>query len=196
MFSGPQESHRTNRRSSDPWAPSFRPRSHSLNSADARRLHHRTVKFLICDSEDEDGYIEDNECSSTEDAPHTTKSREWPRSAAPKASLSKLKDMYRGPSPHHCKPDSHVSIRGHRGNLSSLQDGRQPLRVLEQRPQQASPLPHAQKNGKKRQRPLVSVGRKYSQNTPPASASPSNLQKQRPSSAGPVFKNCRQKVFF
>lgn len=198
MFSSPQESHRTNRRSSDLWAPSFRPRSHSLNSADARSLRHRTVKFLISDSdsEDEDGYFEDNECSSTEDAPHITKSRERPRSAAPKDPLSRVKDMYRGPSPHHCKPDSPVSLRGHRGNLSSPQDCRQPLRALEQRRQQASPLPHGQKNGKKRQRPPVSVGRKYSQNTPPAGPSPSNLHKPRPSSAGPVVKNHRQKVFF
>lgn len=195
MFSSPQESHRTNRRSSDLWTPSFRPRSHSLNSADGRWLHHRTVKFLISDSEDEDGYFEDNECSSTEDAPHTMKSRERPRNAATKDPLSRVKDMYCG-SPNHCKPDSPMSLRGHRGHFSSRQDYRQPLRALEQRPQQASPLPHWQKNGKKRQRPPVSVGRKYSQNTPPAGPPPSNLQKQRPSSAGPVVKNHRQKVFF
>ncbi|XP_026221070.1 ubiquitin-associated protein 1-like [Anabas testudineus] len=192
MFSSPQENHRTNRRSTDLWALSFRPRSHSLNSADTRWLPHRTVKFLISDSEDEDGYYDDNECSSTEDAPHTIKSRERPRSAAPKDPLSRVKDMHRGPSPHHCKPDSPASLRRHR---SSLQDFRQPLRALEQqRSQQASPLPQGQKNGKKRQRPLVSVGRKYSQSTPSAGPSPSSLQKQRPSSAGPVVKNCRQKA--
>lgn len=197
MFRSPQESHRPSSRSSDLWAPSLRPRSHSLNSADARWLHHRTVKFLISDSEDEDGYYEDNECSSTEDALDTIKSRERPQSAAPRVPLSRVKDMHRGPSPHHCKPDSPASLRGHRGHVSSLRDCRQPLRALEQhRSQQANSLPHGQKNGKKRQRPLASVGRKYFQNTLPASPSPSRVQQQRPSSAGPVVKNRRQKVIF
>ncbi|KAI3370676.1 hypothetical protein L3Q82_007238 [Scortum barcoo] len=193
MFMSPQESRRTNRRKADTWAaPSPRPRSHSLNSADPRWLHHRTVKFLISESEDEDGYFEDNEGSSTEDAPHPVKSRERPRSAAPRDPVSRVKDMHLGPS---TKPDSPQSRRGHKGALSSLQDCRPPLRALEQhRPQQASsPTLHGQKNGKKRQRSLGCLGRKYSQNTPPAGPSPCRLQQQRPSSAGPVVKNCKQK---
>ncbi|XP_051236682.1 ubiquitin-associated protein 1-like isoform X2 [Dicentrarchus labrax] len=215
LFSSPQESRRAGRRNSDPWASSPRPRSHSLNSADIRCLHHRTVKFLVSDSEDEDGYNEDNE-SSTEDAPHRTKSRERPWSAAPKDPgprvkdpgprvkdpvsrvkdpVSRVKDMHHGPSTQHCKPDSPQSLRGHRWSLSSLQDCRHPLRVLEQhRPQQASPLLLGQKNGKKRQRTLGPGGRKFSQNTPPAAPSPCRLQQQRPSSAGPVVKNGRQKA--
>lgn len=193
MFSSPQESRRTNRRSSDTWTPSPRPRSYSLNSADIRWPHHRTVKFLISDSEDEDGYNEDNEGSSTEDACHPIKSRERPRSAAPRDPLARVKDMHLGPSTHPCKPDSPLSLRAHRG--SSLKDCRQPLQALEQhRSQQASPVPQGQKNSKKRQRSLGSVGRKYSQNTPPARPSPCRLQTQRPSSAGPVVKNRRQKV--
>ncbi len=198
MFSSPQESRRTNRRNSDTWAASSpRPRSHSLNSADSRWLHQRTVKFLISDSEDEDGYFEDNEGSSTEDAPRPIKSRERPRSAAPRDPVSRVKEMHLGPPTHRCKPDSPQILRGHRGSLSSLQDCRPPLRALEQhRPQQASPLPHGQKNGKKRQRSLGSVARKYIQNTPPAGPSPCRLQQQRPSSAGPVVKNRRQKVIF
>ncbi|KAK2917736.1 hypothetical protein Q8A73_004482 [Channa argus] len=195
MFSSPQESHRANRRSSHLWAPSLRPRSHSLNSADARLLHHRTVKLLVSDTEDEDGYYEDNEGSSTEDAPRPVKSRERPRSTAPKDPLSRVKDMHHGPSYLHCKADSPVTLRDHRGTLSSHQDCRPPLRVLEQqRSQQASPLSHGQKNSKKRQRPLACVGRKYHQNIPPAGLSPPRLQqqRQRPSSAGPVVKNRRQ----
>ncbi|XP_037624141.1 ubiquitin-associated protein 1-like [Sebastes umbrosus] len=188
MFSSPQKkSHRSNRRSSDPWALSPRPRSHSLNS-----VNHRTVKFHISDSEDEDGYHEDNEAeaSSTEDARRSIKSRERPRSAAPKDLLSRVKDQHFGPS----KPPSPQSLRSHRGSLPSLQDCRQPLRALEQhRPQPTSPLHHGQKNSKKRQRTLGPVGRKISQNTLPA-PSPPRLQKQRPSSAGPVVKNSRQKA--
>lgn len=195
MFSSPQVSRRVSRRGSDPWAPNPRPRSHSLNSADTRWLHHRTVKFLISDSEDEDGDCEDNEGTSTEDARHLFKIRERPRSAAPRDQLSRVKDMHRGPSTHHCKPDLPQSLRGHRGSLTSLQDCRQPLRALEQhRSQQASPLPPVQKTCKKRQRPLPSVGRKFSQNTPPTGPSSCRLQQQRPSSAGPVVKNRRQKV--
>ncbi|KAK2842392.1 hypothetical protein Q5P01_012592 [Channa striata] len=195
MFSSPQESHRANRRSSDLWAPSLRPRSHSLNSADARWLHHRTVKFLVSDTEDEDGYYEDNEGSSTDDAPHPIKSRERPRTTAPKDLLSRVKDMHRGPSSLHCKPDSPVSLRDHRGTLSSRPDCRQPLQVLQQqRSQQASPLSHGQKNSKKRHRPLACGGRKHPQNQPPPDLQPSTLhqQRQRPSSAGPVVKNRRQ----
>ncbi|XP_056243114.1 ubiquitin-associated protein 1-like [Seriola aureovittata] len=193
MYSSPQVSRRASLRSSDPWAPSPRPRSHSLNSADARCLQHRTVKFLVSDSEDEDGYFEDNEGSSTEDARHPVKSRDRPRSTAPKDPISRFKDIHLGPSTHHCKPDSPQSLRGHRS--PSLQDCKKPLRALEQhRSQHASPLPHGQKNGKKRQRPLGSVGRKYSINTPPAGPSPSRLQQQRPSSAGPVVRNRRQKA--
>ncbi|KAM7396851.1 hypothetical protein PAMP_019859 [Pampus punctatissimus] len=194
MFSSPRVSHRVTRRGSDPWAPSPRPRSHSLNSPDTRWLHRRTVKFLISDSEDEDGYYEDNEGSSTEDAHHLIKSRERPRSAAPKDPLSRVKDMHRGSSTLHCKPDSPQCLRGHRDSLPSLQGCRQPLHALEQRRSpQASPVPFGQKNCKKR-RSLGSVGRKFSQNTPLAGPSPCRVQQQRPSSAGPVVKNRRQKT--
>ncbi|XP_030587021.1 ubiquitin-associated protein 1-like isoform X2 [Archocentrus centrarchus] len=188
MFSSPNETCRVTPRSSDLQALNPRPRSHSLNSADAHWLHHRTVKFLISDSEDEDGYHEDNEMSSTEDAPQLIKGRERPRSASLKDPISRVKDMHLGASPHHCKTDLPQSFRSHRG-ASSLPECRQPLRALEQhRSQQASPLP--QKNIKKRQR---SLGRKFSQNTPPAGPSPPRHQ-QRPSSAGPVLKNRRKKV--
>nr|XP_020481079.1 ubiquitin-associated protein 1-like [Monopterus albus] len=193
MFSSPQENRRTNHRSSDLWVLSLRPRSYSLNSADACCLHHRTVKILLSDS-DEDGYYEDNESSSAEDAPHPIKSRERPRTAL-KDPLSRVKDMHFGASTHHCKPESPQSLRGHRDRSSSLQDCRQPLRAVEQhRSQQACPFPHVHKNDKRRQCSLASAGRKHSQNKPPTSSSPSRLQQQRPSSAGPVIRNHRQKA--
>lgn len=194
MFSSPQVSRRSSLRGSEPWASDLRPRSHSLNSADSHWPRQRTVKFLIPDSEDEDGYHEDNDCSSPEEAPHPIKSRERPRSAAPKDPISRVKEMHFGPSSHYCKPSSPQRLRGHRGTSPSPQDCKQPLGVLEQhRSQQSSPVPHGQKNAKKK-RSLVSVGRKYSQNTPPAVSAPSRLQQQRPSSAGPVVRNRRQKV--
>ncbi|XP_034736019.1 ubiquitin-associated protein 1-like [Etheostoma cragini] len=191
MFSSPKGNLKANRRSSDQWDPNPRPRSHSLNSADTPWLHHRTVRFLVSDSEDEDGYYEDNEASSNDDAPRYTKSRERPRSAAPKDPHSRHKDMHLGPSPHRSKP---ASPQVFRGSSPSFQDCRQPLRALEEhRSQQGSPVAHGQKNGKKRQRPPGSVGRRCSQDTPPAHFSP-RMQQQRPSSAGPVVRNHRQKT--
>ncbi|XP_053175685.1 ubiquitin-associated protein 1-like [Scomber japonicus] len=195
MFSSPQVGHRVGRRGSDPCAHSARPRSHSLNSPDTRCLHHRTVKFLVPDSDDEDGDCEDNEGFSTEYARHPIKTRERPRSAAPRDRVSRVKDMHRGSSPHHCRPDSPQGLRAHKGSLSSLQDCRQPLRAQEQhRPQQSSPLPAGQKSSKKKLRPLFTVTRKFSLNSSAVGPSLSRLQQQRPSSAGPVVKNRRQKA--
>ncbi|TNN87061.1 Ubiquitin-associated protein 1-like [Liparis tanakae] len=164
MFSSPQESRKANRRSLDTWSPSARPRSHSLNS--------RTVRFLVSDSEDEEGYREDNEASSTEDGPRSMKSRERPRSAAPRDQLSRVKDA------NHRKPASPQSLRGHRGSSPALQ--------------RASPLPR-QKTSKKKLRSQASGGRKYSQDTPPAPFPP-RRQQQRPSSAGPVGSDYGQKA--
>ncbi|XP_041652676.1 ubiquitin-associated protein 1-like [Cheilinus undulatus] len=193
MFSTPQETLRARRRSSDPWTSGVRPRSHSLNSTDSPWLHHRTVRFLLSDSEDEDGYFEDNEGSSAEDAHWPSKSRERPRSTAPKDPLSRVKDEHCGPPSHCCKPASPQSLRGSRSSSPSLQDGRQALRAVEQhRCQQGSPLPPGQKNSKKRTRSLGLVGRKFTQNTPPAAPPPSRLKQIRPSSAGPLVKHHRQ----
>ncbi|XP_070686623.1 ubiquitin-associated protein 1-like [Pempheris klunzingeri] len=189
MFSTLQEGRRASRSRSDLWASRPRPRSHSLNSADIRLLHPRTVKFQISDSEDEDGDYEDNEGSSTDYAYEPIKIRERPRTAVPKETLSRVKEM------HHCRPCSPQTHRGLRGTSPLRPDGRQPLRAMEQhRSQQASPVLHGQKTSKKRQRSLGSLGRKYSLNTPLADPAPSRVQQQRPSSAGPVVKNRRQKV--
>ncbi|XP_061577672.1 ubiquitin-associated protein 1-like isoform X1 [Cololabis saira] len=180
-------------RSSDLWTPGPRPRSHSLTSADTCKLHHRTVKFLLSDSDEEDGYCEANARSSVKVAPHCVNCRERPRSAAPRDPVSRIKDMHFGHPTHRSRSNSTERLSGHRPT-SCLPDWRPPLRVLDQhRSQQASPLPDRQKNGKKRQRTLGSVGRKYSLNTPPAGVSPAKLQ-QRPSSAGPAVKNRRKKV--
>lgn len=174
LFYSPQDSRRSRRRS-------HRSRSHSLSAEDS----HRTVKFLVPDSEDEDGYYDDNEGSS-DDARRPIKMRERPWSAAPKDPIARVKDMELGPSTCHCRPVSPQSARGQRGTLPSRQDSRQSLRPL-----QTSPL-LGQKSTKKRTRSLGPVGRKPPQNTPP----PSRPQQQRPSSAGPAWKNRKQVDFF
>ncbi|KAM9754027.1 uncharacterized protein ACNS7B_007160 [Menidia menidia] len=201
MFSGPRGGCLLGHRSSDPWAPRPRPRSHSLSSADAPRLHHRTVKFLVTDSDEEDGYSGDNDGCPAECARHRASSRERPRSAAPRDPLSRVKDTHPRPFSPACKADPAHVPRGHRAT-SSLPDCRQPLRAVEQHKSQlAGPAfqgqtAGARQNSKKRPRSLGSLGRKYSQNTPPAGQSPRRpqQQQQRPSSAGPVVRNRRKKV--
>uniref|UniRef100_A0A8C7YFT9 Ubiquitin associated protein 1-like a n=1 Tax=Oryzias sinensis TaxID=183150 RepID=A0A8C7YFT9_9TELE len=180
MFSNPKGSCLLGHRTSNAWAPRPRPRSHSLSSADTHRLYHHNVKFPEYDSDYEDGYY-DNKGSSAEAAHLQFDIRERPRSAAPRDPLSRVKDMqYQRSSP---------TLTGHRAT-SSLPDCRQPLRALEQhRSKQASPLSERLKNSKKRQ---CSVGRRHSQNTPPAQALPKT--QQRPSSAGPVVTNRRKKA--
>ncbi|XP_007578642.1 ubiquitin-associated protein 1-like [Poecilia formosa] len=180
MFSTPQETRKLTQRGQDLWAP--RPRSHSLSSAEGCWLHHRAVKFLPADSdEEEDGSYMDNAGGP----------RVRPRSDAARDPVSRVKDMHLTHSSHRGKLGSSPVLKGHR-TTSSLPDCRPALRALEQlRSQQASPLSQAQKSSKKRQR---SLGRRFSQNTPPAGHSPSRPLQQRPSSAGSAVKNRRRKV--
>lgn len=179
MSGSAQEGCRAAHRSSEPWGPSPRPRSHSLTSADARWLHQRTVRFLISDSddEDEDGYCEDNEGSSSEDAFHRIRNRERPR----------------GEHTHHhscvnyCKPESPHSRRR---SAPALRECRQTLRASEQ---QRSQLELLKKSSRKRERSLN--GRNFPQSSAPAHPSSCRLQqqqKQRPSSAGALVKSRRQ----
>ncbi|XP_054904016.1 ubiquitin-associated protein 1-like [Poeciliopsis prolifica] len=176
MFSTLQETHKLTPRTQDLWAP--RPRSHSLSSAEGCWLYHRAVKFLPDDSDEEDGSYKDI-------------AGERPRSAATRDPVSRVKDMHLPHSSHRGQPGLSPVLKGPRAT-PSLPDCRSPLRALEQlRSQQASPLSQGQKNGKKRQR---SLGRRFSQNTPPAGHSPSRPLQQRPSSAGSVVRNRRRKV--
>lgn len=180
MFSSPQETHKRSLRDSSLWGPGPRPRSHSLSSADIHPLHLRTVKFLLTDSDEEEGSYE-NKGSSAEGLLDRVNSRERPRSTASKGQVSRVKDMHLGYCSHGSRPD-----------FSQLAPGcRPPLRALEQhRPQQASPRSQGPKSNKKRP---TSLSRKFSQNTPPPGLARS--QQQRPSSAGPAVKNRRKKVF-
>lgn len=182
MFSTPPKTHKLNHRGQDLCATSLRPRSHSLSSAEGCWLHHRPVKFLPTDSDEE------------EDGPFTDKagsSRERPWSAAARDPVSRVKNMHLAHSLHRSKVDPSRFLKDQRAS-SSLPDCRPLLHALEQhRSQQSSPLSQGQKNSKKRQR---SLGRRFSQNTPPASHSPSRPLQQRPSSAGSVVRNRRKRV--
>ncbi|XP_047243408.1 ubiquitin-associated protein 1-like isoform X2 [Girardinichthys multiradiatus] len=181
MFSGLPDTHKLSHRSQDLWDPRPRPRSHSLSSAEGCWLHHRAVKFLPTDSDEEDGSYINNAGSC----------RERPRSAAARDAISRVKNMHLPHSSHCCEPEPSQILQGHRA-ATSLPDCRPPLLALEQhRSQQASPLSQGEKNSKKRQR---SLGRKFSQNTPPADLSQSRPLQQRPSSAGSVVRNRRKKV--
>lgn len=171
MFTSPLQGRRSSCSCGDVWAPRPRCRSHSLNSADARRLRYRTITFHISDSEDEDD--DGDSASSTEDTLHPVWER--PRSAAPaKHPLSRVKALQPCPSAHPSKAT----------RPPSLQEGRPPM----------SPLLLGKKGSKKRHRSAGCQGRRFSQNSPPAAFSPRRLQQQqqRPSSAGPAVKNRRQ----
>nr|XP_054588672.1 ubiquitin-associated protein 1-like [Nothobranchius furzeri] len=176
MPSSPQRAHKFSLRDSDLWVPRPRARSHSLSSADILWLRHRTVKFLITDSDEDDG-------TTAEGVLHRVNSRERPHSAAPRDLVSRVKDVHLGYPSHRAKPDTPQIIQGHRGT-PSFPDCRLPLRALGQH----SSLCQGQKNSKRQS----SQSRKHSQNTPPARSS--KLQQQRPSSAGPVVKNRRKNV--
>lgn len=170
MFSSPQGTHKLNQRVHDLWAPTARPRSHSMSSAEGCWLHHRSVQFLQTDSDEEGGAYMDNAGSC----------RERPRSAAARDPVSRVRDM-------HMEPSS--PLLQDRRATSSPPGSRAPQRALGQhRSQQGSPVSQGQKNSKKRQR---SLGRKFST---PACFSPSRPLQQRPSSAGSAVRSRRRKV--
>lgn len=151
-----------------------RPRSYSLNSSDSWQ-HRRTVKFLLCESDEEDNYHEESSWVKME----------RPRSTAPRDPICRVKDLHEGPG----RAKSPQGLKSHRSSLPSLHECR-PTSAEKQQIQQVSPLTH--KNSKKRRRSLGSLTRKYSPNTAPVGDR--RLLQQRPSSAGPVVKNHRQKA--
>ncbi|XP_077600675.1 uncharacterized protein LOC144215535 [Stigmatopora nigra] len=174
MFSNPDEHRRTARRSSDLRASRPPRRSSSLNSADARRLHRRGLASPRSDSDEEDGYCEDNEGSSPEDAAWDfAKGRERPRSVA----LSRVEDEHEGLGSQHDWPES--TAESHRGKSTSPN---------------SSLLRARRKGTKKRRRAESATGRYHPPNNPGADSSRGRLEQQRPSSAGPAIKNCRQKA--
>ncbi|XP_019712580.1 ubiquitin-associated protein 1-like [Hippocampus comes] len=169
MICSPHERRGAPHGPNDPWTSSKpRRRSRSLNSSDVHWSHQRSHGFHRSDSGEEDGYCEDNEGSSPEDSSqeHTT-GRERPRSTAP----SRVKDVHLGLPALWRRAE--LSPNSHRGASAS-----------------------AERSGTmKRQRAQSAMGRLHPQNNSSAGAHPGRLQQQRPSSAGPVIKNRRQKAF-
>ncbi|CAG05534.1 unnamed protein product, partial [Tetraodon nigroviridis] len=171
MFGSAPETRRAAHGAREPWGPSPRPRSHSLTSADARRLHQRTVRFLISDSEDEDGYCEDNEGSSSEDARRRVRSRERPRG----------ENAHLHSCVYHRVPESPHSRRRSALECRPAGRGSEPHR---------SQLESQKKSSRRRERPPT--GRGLPQSPAPAHPPPCRLQQQRPSSAGALVKSRRQ----
>uniref|UniRef100_W5N9T0 Ubiquitin associated protein 1 like n=1 Tax=Lepisosteus oculatus TaxID=7918 RepID=W5N9T0_LEPOC len=110
------------RRRSEPGSPAPRQRSHSLSAADIRCLHPR-VKFIISDSEGDDGYSEDDEDSSSDgDRPLRPSCATEPRrgSSLLRLQLPGLRDFRPGSSPHLPNlPSPGLAARQRKSSLTS-----------------------------------------------------------------------------
>ena len=188
MFSSPQEGPWAGPRWNDQRDP--RPRSHSLNAADIRRLHPRTARFRIFNPGDEAGYSEDDEGSSTDDGVPRIVVRERSHSCSPKDTPSRFRELHAGPSVPHCK---HGPLQSQSRPLSAS-SGRRQL-ALEQSLHGSPPCPGG-KHCRKKQASLGSANKKYAAagGTQSVCGSQVRPQQQRPSSAGSAVKNHRQKV--
>ncbi|XP_030646388.1 ubiquitin-associated protein 1-like [Chanos chanos] len=198
MFSSPQQSRLGRHRSGEFWDRGRRPRSLSLSSADSRWLPpHRSVKFLISDSEcDAGGYSEDDEGSSTEEdcLARSSKTRERPQSAGPKQGLSRLRELKKNTDPHVSHPSS---PRGHHRSKTSVQELRQASLPVKEQPKLSSPRPadHGARPSRRKPNVLWSGGKRHSstQQRVNTSTSTSTFKQTRPSSAGPAPSTRRQK---
>ncbi|CAL8359980.1 unnamed protein product [Lota lota] len=188
MFSSPQESRRAGLRRSDPWEPGSRPRSRSLNTADIRRLHPRTARLRVLNPDDEAGYSEDDEGSSTDDGFPRFNSRERSSSCSPKEKLSRFRELHAGPSVQHCK---HGPPQSQARPQSASSGRRKPL--LEQSLHASPPCPGG-KHCRKKQASLGSVNKKYAASTQSVCCPQFRPQQPRPSSAGSAVTNRRQKT--
>ncbi|XP_066557638.1 ubiquitin-associated protein 1-like [Amia ocellicauda] len=195
MFSRPSEA---DHRSSEVWEPAPRHRSYSLNAADIRCLHPR-VKFLISDSEEDDGYSEDDEHSSSDDAEYPTKaftySPEPRRSFLLRKQFPALKDFRSGSSPHFLNLTSPSSTARQRRNSltsssssssSSCHDLKLSPCLGMDRQRMGSPQCQGQRRLKRRLHPLCQLGRNYSLTPQPPSSPPSAHLQPRPSTAGHI----------
>ncbi|CAL8291595.1 unnamed protein product [Boreogadus saida] len=180
MFSGLQEG---------PWAgPRRTTRSHSLNAADIRRLHPRTARFRILDPDDEAGYSEDDEGSSTDDGVRRFVARERSSSCSPKDTPPRFRELHAGSSAPHCRH------QGQARPLSASSGRRQP--APEQSLHGGSPPCPGGKHCRKKQASLGSVNKKYAAGGGAQSVCGSQVRPQqpRPSSAGSTVKSHRQKT--
>ncbi|XP_064192718.1 ubiquitin-associated protein 1-like [Anguilla rostrata] len=182
MFSSPQESRLARRRSSDLWEPTLRQRSRSLNAADLRYMHPR-VKFLISDSEGDEGYSEDDEGSSTEEDKSTIhEDAERPPSSALRRQFHGLKDL--GPSSRNLNPPSPRNVAHLRkSSSSSFHEFRK--NSLE-RPRTSSPQRQGQRRPTRRLHSLSRSSRQHSLSPQPPSSSPPCHLQPRPATAGHI----------
>ncbi|XP_059917672.1 ubiquitin-associated protein 1-like [Gadus macrocephalus] len=187
MFSGLQEGSWAGPRRSDQRDQGPRPRSHSLNAADIRRLHPRTARFRVLNPDDEAGYSEDDEGSSTDDGVRRFAVRERSSSCSPKDTPPRFRELHAGSSAPHCKH------QGQARPLSASSGRRQPS--LEQSLHGSPPCPGG-KHCRKKQASLGSVNKKYAAGGGAQSVCGSQVRPQqpRPSSAGSTVKSHRQKT--
>ncbi|XP_061102861.1 ubiquitin-associated protein 1-like [Conger conger] len=179
MFSSPQESRLARCRSSDVWEPTLRQRSHSLNAADLRYLHPR-VKFIISDSEGDEGYSEDDEGSSTEeDASAAHQDAERPPGSALRRQSPGFKEP--GPSSRKLNPTSRRSSR--KGSSPSLHEFRQGSL---DRPRTSSPQRQGHRRPMRRMQAPSRSSRQQSLSPQPPSKSPPFHLQRRPATAGHV----------
>ncbi|KAG7468128.1 hypothetical protein MATL_G00139570 [Megalops atlanticus] len=178
VFRSPQESQLARRGNSDLYDSSPRRRSHSLTAADARRLHPR-VKFLISDSEGDEGDTEDDSSSSLEeDTPPPSQCGDRPPSSSLRRQFHGIKE-YRPGSPCPALNPMSPLARHRRNSSSSLHDFRQSP------PRTSSPK--CQRHVKRRLPPLSHASRRRSLSPQPPSSSPaSHFLEPRPSTAGHI----------
>ncbi|KAL2093335.1 hypothetical protein ACEWY4_010647 [Coilia grayii] len=187
MFSSSQECRKSRLRRNENWESSRRrTRSLSQGASDANKKYqpaqqqqHRSVKFLMADSEfDAGGYSEDDESSSTDDnAAVFCHCGERPRSSG-----SRLKDIHLSSSPHISRQASPRNMSRPRRSTSVSQD----IQLVPQRT--ASPQSHSPRGSKKRCATPSSSGWRHSfnQQMPAMVKATFTLVQPRPSSAGNV----------
>ncbi|XP_028813970.1 uncharacterized protein LOC114766857 isoform X2 [Denticeps clupeoides] len=191
MFRSPQESRLSRGRSSEFREMGPRPRSLSLSAADSRPPYiHRTVKFLLADSErDCGGYSEDDEGSSTEEDNFSRKRGEQSKGSRSKAPFSRLKELQQNPPHHLTAQTSPRSVSSHRKSKSASHEPQNvPPPPNREQSRVGSPLSYSQRVSKKRQSVPNSSGRR-NQRLPTSRA----FLQPRPSSAGtlPSSRNPR-----
>lgn len=179
MFSSPQEGRLARHRSSELWEPSLRQRSRSLNGAELRYLHPK-VKFLISDSEGDEGYSEDDEGSSTaEDRSTVRQDTDRP----PSSTLRRQCHSLKAPGPSSRKRNPTPLRNGRKASSSSLQEYRQGSL---DRPRTSSPQRQGQRRPKRRMPVASRSSRQQSLSPQPPSSSPPCHLQLRPATAGHV----------
>ncbi|KAJ3596128.1 hypothetical protein NHX12_002537 [Muraenolepis orangiensis] len=145
-----------------------------MNSVDTKQLHPRTARQQFFDRDNEAGYSEDDEGSSTDDGFLGCKSRERPGSRSPKDTLSRFRERHSVPS---VQRGEHVPPQSQTRPLSASSGRRKTLRE-----HSLPPLCPGENHCLNKQASLCVCGSQFRPHQP------------RPSSAGSSVKNRRQKT--